>query len=419
MMKQTALPKDNAISFADSANIDAFSRIRVSNPQTLFESQAQYGFDQLRMDQGATGAGVAPAWSSNTRLVTLQVNAGGGGGTSFLQSFNYLPYQPGKSQCIYITGVMGSGTAGAVKRYGYGDANNGIFYEQNGVGGVQFNRRTSTSGGVVENAVTQANWNEDKFDGTGPSGVVLDPTKAFILVIDLQFLGMGRVRVGFDINGIIFYAHHFEFANVITVPYMQTASLPVMAEIIAAAALGGVATCSFKCSTVTSEGGYQFGLGREFSAEGTVTAASGARTHILSIRPKTTFNALTNRVLIIPAALEVIGGANPVLWELCIGVNFGATPPTWANVNATYSAVEFGINGTFVDLNAGIVIAAGYISSNTPASRSVAASEITTSYPITLDRAGAQRNLGTLSLLLTGLGGTSASRSTLNWFELR
>ena len=40
-------------------------------------------------------------------------------------------------------------------------------------------------------------------------------------------------------------------------------------------------------------------------------------------------------------------------------------------------------------------------------------------YPIALDRAGAVRANGTLSVLVTGIGGTSTCRTSINFKELR
>lgn len=402
----------------ESGYLDAFSRLRVSEAQTLFEVQCQYNTESLRMEAGATGAGVVPAHSANTRMVTLQVNSGGAGGTSFMQSFSYIPYQPGKSHFIALTGLIGAPVAGAVKRFGYGDAANGIFYEQNGTAGLQLNRRTSTSGGVVNNTVIQDNWNLDKLNGKGPSGITLDPTKVFILIIDLQYLGMGRVRVGFDIDGHVYYVHEFLHANLITTPYMQTATLPVVAELVAAAALGSAATAFFKCAQVASEAGFDLAIGRDFSAEGTATAASGSRTHILSLQPATTFNGLSNRGLFLPGNIEVLAGLNPVLWELCIGVGFSVAP-TYTAVNGNYSFMNAGTGGTYNNLTNGVVIMKGYVGVNTGAGRQASTRELTLSYPITLDRAGAVRALGTLSLLVTGVGGNSDCRASMNWREVR
>lgn len=408
-----------SIASSDTPAADAFGRLRVSNPSTIFETQSQYGLNPLRVQTGNSGAdAVAPSWSSSTRLITLGIVAGGTGGTSFLQSYEYLPYQAGKSQFVAITGVMRAATAGAVKRFGYGDASNGIFFEQNGTSGFQFNRRTSTSGVTVDNPVTQANWNLDKFDGSGPSGVNLDPTKCFILVIDLQYLGMGRVRIGFDVNGVIYYAHQFLNANVLSVPYMQTGTLPIVAEVVAAAGLAANANADFKCATVVSEGGLEVQSGRSFTVEGTVTAASGARTHILSLRPKTTFNGITNRGFFRMVNVDLLGGAAPVYYEIVVGAAFSVAP-TFADVNTSYSFTEAGTGGTFSNLTNGIVLASGYIGTASGNARYSLSEEVFLSVPITLDRAGAQRAMGTISILVTGIGGTSACRVAPEWIEIR
>jgi len=419
MIQSSAIvPTAFSINGSDSAAVDAFSRLRMSSPETLLDVQNQYNTEALRMESGATGAGVVPAHSASTRLVTLQVNAGGAGGTSFTQSFAYIPYQPGKSQLILLTGVMGAATAGAVKRFGYGDAANGIFYEQNGTNGLQLNRRTSTTGVVANNTVPQASWNIDPFNGTGPSGITISAANTFILVIDLQFLGMGRIRVGFDVAGVVYYAHQFLNANILTVPYMQTATLPLLAEIIAAAALGGAATAQFKCGAVISEGGFEGDTGRNFSNQSSATAANGARTHILSVRPSLTFNGFTNRGLFHLDDISILAGQAAVLWELVIGAAF-TVAPTFAANNATYSFMDVGTGGTFANLTTGVLVASGYVPNGTGVVRNTVAKDMLVSYPIVLDRAGAVRALGTMSLLVTGISGTSACQAAFNWHEVR
>ncbi len=399
------------VKLADSANLDAFSRLRTSHPIGLFAAQCQYDAEPLLFETGNTGSGTAPAHSATTRMVTLACT---GTGTSFIQSYEYVPYQAGKSQLIFVTGVIGAAVANTVTEVGVFDANNGLFIRQASDGTISAVRRTSITGSVVDNVIAQADWNLDKLDGTGASGITLDVTDAFILVIDAQFLAMGRVRFGFDIGGTLVYCHQSLHANVIAVPYMQTLSLPV--QMLLTSTGGTKNTTRFKCASVSSEGGFADDLGYSFStAEGTVTAASGARTHILSLRPLTTFNSLTNRARLKLSSVEILSGANPVFWELCIGSTF-TVAPTYAAVNATYSAFENGTGGT---LNAaGTVIASGYLTGS-GVSRSAASRELSARYPISLDRAGAVRANGTLSLLVSGLGGTSASRATFNFTEVR
>jgi hypothetical protein len=134
---------------------------------------------------------------------------------------------------------------------GYFDSLNGLFFRQTGTA-LSVVRRTSTSGSVVDNVVEQANWNLDKLDGTGASGFTLDDTKAQILFIDFQYLGMGRVRMGFDINGIIVYCHEFLNANVLDVPYMQSGTLPI-GILLTTTGTSVTKTSYFKCAAVHSE----------------------------------------------------------------------------------------------------------------------------------------------------------------------
>lgn len=410
-----------ATTYADSANLDAFSRLRTSNPENVFDVQNQYGIEATQIETGNSGTGVAPSFGANTRLIILQVGIGGAGGTSWAQSFEYIPYQPGKSQLVFMTGVMGPAVAGAVMRFGYGDDNNGIFYEKNGTGGVQFNRRTYVSGAVVNNPVVQADWNLDRLDGTGPSGVLLDTEKCFILIIDLQFLGMGRVRIGFDIDGVIRYAHEFRNANVLTTTYMQTATLPVRAEIIASAAIASTANAYFKCASVCSEGGFEISQGLDFTAEGTGTAPTAAPgSNILSLQPLTTFNGYTTRGLFVPESLEIYGGTNPIRYWVYYGVTW-AVEPAWASVNATYSFMQYATGaGTTPSIASAIAAFSGYLPSGA-SSRGLHSEDLGLRYPVTLNKAGAVRALGRISIFMQSLAvaASTDNRVTLNWREVR
>jgi hypothetical protein len=200
---------------------------------------------------------------------------------------------------------------------------------------------------------------------------------------------------------------------------MQSATLPVAAEIETVATVG-TPTLDWKCACVVSEGGFDIDpTSLASSGEATATAGSGTRTHLLSLRPATTFSGLVNRVRMILDDLHIlVTGNSPVFWELCVGATFSA-PPTWSAVNS-YSAFERGITGTFQDLTTagGSVISSGYVAAS--ASTKSAVNDIVSSnWPITLNRAGAQRALGTLTLLVTGIGGASACRGGINFFEVK
>jgi hypothetical protein len=400
----------NTVKLGDSASLDSFSRLRVSEPRPVGDYNLSYGLEPLIMEAIVSGAGNTVTHEANTLMGKLTLG-GANVGHSRIQSYRYHYYQPGRSHAVFATGVLGAAVANTVKRIGYFDAANGVFLQQDADGTIRFTLRTSTSGSVSDaNTVTSANWSDQP-------GWTIDPTKSIIIVFDLQFLGMGRVRCYEDRDGKLVKLHEFKNAQNLAVPYMQTATLPVRAEVVQTTT-AAAATMYFKCASVMTEGGTDDAAGFPFSrASGSITAASGARTHALSIQPALTYNSLANRMTVEIDSLDVVvTGSNPVLWELCVGdVLTGTT--TFNDVNGTYSGMQYNTAGTTSGTPA-VVLASGYTSATTQ-SRSVTSRRFVTRYPITLDAAGAARANGRLTVLLTGLGGSSATQVALNWKELR
>jgi hypothetical protein len=231
-------------------NVDAFGRIRVSQPYTLFDSQNRYIAD-AQYDTAVTGTG-ATAYQVNESAINLNVTAGGVG-SAIRQTYRSFPYQPGKGLLVLATFCMDGSTI-PTQRVGYFNADNGVFFQRAG-GTSSFVLRSSVTGSVSDaRTVAQSAWNGDKLDGTGASGITLDPTKSQILWMDFEWLGVGSVRCGFIINGEYIVCHTFTNANEITTTYMTTAILPVRYEITSVSAVA--ATLKQVCSSVMSEGGY-------------------------------------------------------------------------------------------------------------------------------------------------------------------
>jgi hypothetical protein len=145
----------------------------------------------------------------------------GGVGSVVRQTFRSFPYQPGKGLLVLATFVMDSSSSvNLTQRVGYFNEQNGVFFQR--VDGVySFVLRSYISGAVSDaRTVNQSSWNGDKLDGTGASGLTLDPSKAQILWMDFEWLGVGSVRCGFVINGQYVVCHTFTNANEITSVYM-------------------------------------------------------------------------------------------------------------------------------------------------------------------------------------------------------
>lgn len=236
-------------------NLDAFGRLRVSNPYTLFDSQNRYAIDPQY--DTSTASGGSTTYLPNESAVSLDVTTASGSEV-VRQTYRSFPYQPGKSLLVLTTFVMNAKKANLRQRVGYFGTQNGVYLEQNGTGAPRFVLRSYTGGSVSDaRFVEQNQWNGDKLDGTGPSGLTLDLSKCQILWFDFEWLGMGNVRCGFVINGQFVVCHTFFNANILNTVYMTTAILPIRLEITNTGATASASTLKQVCATVISEGGYQ------------------------------------------------------------------------------------------------------------------------------------------------------------------
>jgi len=404
------------VAAGNSPSIDAFDRWRVSNPATLFDAQQQYGFFSLLWEQQVAGTGALANQLARASL-SLQTGGTASGARCTLQTKANFRYQPGKSQLIIVTFVLGAGVSNCRRRVGYYDADDGIFLQQLGTV-LSLVRRTSTSGAPVDNAVAQTSWNLDKMDGTGPSGIKLDVTKSQILVIDLQWLGVGRVRVGFDIDGILYYAHEFKNANVLDVVYMSNPNLPVRAEIENTGVAGSTATLEFICCQVASEGGFEDQLGIQWSANRGATALGvTTRRPVLSIRAKTTGpNAKRNKGQILFRNADLIADDNSALVEIVL--NGSLTGASFAAVDANLSIAERDTAASAIA--GGQVVDSFYVpaASGVFGSSNANSGETSPYRRLPLVYSGLLSVQDVLSIVVTSVSGTSNINASMTWQEL-
>lgn len=333
---------------------DAFGRLQVSNPYTLFDSQNRYASDP-QFSTAVTGTGTT-SFLSNEATVKLEVTSGGVGSV-VRQSYRSMPYQPGKGLLVLATFVMdSSNSANLTQRVGYFNSANGVFFQKVD-GTYSFVLRSSVTGSVSDaRTITQANWNGDKLDGTGPSGLTLDPSKAQILWMDFEWLGVGSVRCGFVINGVFYLCHTFDNANIISNVYMTTAILPVRYEITSTSAVA--AYLKQICSTVISEGGYEQDsiehVARRTSIFTNIDTAADFYP-IVSIRLASSrlgAVVIPTRIQFQPTTLQN--------YEIALIKNPTLTGATWAATVPSDSNVEYDVAATAISA-AGTICQTGYI----------------------------------------------------------
>jgi hypothetical protein len=331
-------------------NVDAFGRVRVSAPYTIFDSQNRYAIDNQFDTSTATGG--STTYLPNESSVRMDVTTSSGSEV-VRQTYRCMPYQPGKGLLCLATFVMNTAKTGLRQRVGYFGTQNGVFIQQ-ADSTVSFVLRSYISGSVSDaRAVNQADWNGDKLDGTGDSGFTLDLTKAQILWMDFEWLGVGSVRCGFIIDGNYIICHTFENANDITSVYMTTAILPVRYEITNTAATASASSLKQICSSVVSEGGYeQTSIEHVARRTATLTGIGTTFLPLVSIRlASTALNAV-----VLPAKFNVMPTSSGDDFEVVLVKNAtGLTSASWAavasdaNVEMDTSATAMTV-GTIVDI---------------------------------------------------------------------
>ena len=390
---------------SNSTATDAFGRLRTSSPLTLFDSSHRYKDNGLWTT--ATGTGGTTTFDANAGLVTLNTTTASGS-SIVRETTKCFSYQPGKSLLVMSTFVMNAPQTNLRQRVGYYGASNGMFLEQDGTT-ISFVERSAVTGSTVDTKVAKASWNIDPMDGSGPSGYTLDLTKAQILWMDVEWLGLGTVRIGFIINGEFVHCHSFHHANLITSTYITTASLPLRYEITNTGATASTSVLKQICSTVLSEGGYELrglqqAIGTTITAPYSLTTA-GTFYPVISLRLKAA--ALDAIVILTAISLLGITSAN-YLWRIVATAT--TTGGTW--VPLTDSSVEYNLTGTAT--TGGRILAQGYFSSTNQSTTQIDVLKEAL-FRFQLERDGLTSTPYELSLILTASANTSTVHASMDW----
>jgi hypothetical protein len=393
-------------------SVDAFGRARVSEPYTLMDSF--HRFAENNKVNTANTAGGTYSFNSNTSSIDCTVTTTSGASV-YRETKRVFAYQPGKSLQIMTTFVMSPIKTNLRQRVGYFSSTNGLFLEQSD--DVYFVKRSSFTGAVVDTKAAQSTWNVDKLDGTGPSLLTLDLTQPQILWMDVEWLGVGSVRMGFVINGQMIHCHTFHHANIGPKgAYMQTACLPVRMEIENTGTTASNSTYKQICSTVISEGGYALaGKPRTIStpivSSSTVQlGTAGTFYPVVSIK----LNSTTLDSIVIPKQINVlpINSAN-YQWRLVNGATI--TGGVWANVTSD-STVQYNTNAT-ATMSGGDVLDQGFITSTVQAGGNFALNTENL-FQYQLERNSFTSTPTTLTLAVACGTATSNAAGSISWEEI-
>jgi len=335
---------------------DAFGRLRTSHVTTLFESQLTNDEQNKFWHTIKSGSGTT-TYLPNQSSLELEVTANNGD-MVIRQSKAYTRARLGKSHIIFITGNFNGGTNGVKKRLGYFDSENGVFFQMNGTV-LELVVRSKATGTVQEIAIPQTSWNIDKLDGSGESNVNIDTTFDQVFVFDIEWLGTGKVRAGFLLDGKITYVHEFKFANNQNTPYMTTATLPARFDIETDGT--NSATMKQTAAVIMTEGGSnEFPSIFDISNEIAPRQVMNSLTPIISIKPKNIHNNKKNRVVTILEEAEIYSQDDDIYYE--IRKDCSLSNSFWNDVDTLDSTVMYDHSSD--GFSGGEVVMKGYVKGN-------------------------------------------------------
>lgn len=329
---------------------------RVVTTQNVFESLFSFDKQSSIWDEAIVAGGTS-TFNPNTNSVDMTVNTAVGA-SAVRQTFRRVRYNPSRTVQFIAAGALGAPKAGVRKRIGQFDAQDGLFLEQDGLV-VSVVRRSSASGTVVDTKIPQSLWNIDKFDGTGPSGIIVDFSKHQAIYCQYAFQGFADICYGFYLNGQISFCHREQTSNTLSSPFMKTAHLPCRVEITNTAATASPTTLSYSSFVVKNEGEDSETEGRVLSySDGPLRTVTTTTTPVISVRLAPSYEKAIADLIATSIFVKTL---DEVIWTIWLNPTLSA--PAGVNlftVNASYTQID--INAT--SQTGGTELISGFLSQN-------------------------------------------------------
>lgn len=324
--------------------LDSFGKLRVSGATILGDYTFKEGL--LPGQFASRRVGAASIAHDDVAHCAVLTNTTASGDIVAFTSNVYHHYFPGISQLAVMTVAIGdAGKAGLTRRWGYFDASNGFMFAQvNGVFRVQVRSDRSGAAALISD-VAQADFNVDRVDGTGPSGMTISLLDDNIFWIDVQWLGAGRVRFGTYYQGQRVICHEYYHEGNGGLPHSTSGSLPICYAQINTGTTASSSEMRAWCAAVLSEATIDIttlGVNKLATFEKTLDVAawvaSGASyAYVGTLTPQVNIGNHANRSVYFPAHFQALAwdeAGNDVRCELEVYVDPVLTGASWAPVEA-------------------------------------------------------------------------------------
>lgn len=390
---------------------DAFGRLQVSQMQAAgeyYHINDELASKYWSLAQGGGSITYIPQESM------VRYSCGTASGDLAQRTTNqYHPYKPGTSQLIYWSISCGdAGKANVLREWGYYDDFNGFGFRLNGTT-LQAFLRSDVTGTVVERVVSKANWSEiNNLD------FPLDVSKANLYWADMEWLGVGRVRMGVvDPTGRRITTHIFENANESSLVYMRSGNLPLRWRQENVGISASTSEMKVSCAVVLTESADIKYSGRAFhhSPAAPIPVTNSAEyVPFLSFRPKLTYNGIPNRIIGMHEAFDFCAIGDPL--HVAIFVNpTTMTGVSWSDTIVPGSLLQVDESSTAISQD-GTLIESFLVGANQSIRFSLG-DRIEKSFGLPADGVSQPTFVFAVKLLKTG--GASSLFYTKYWKEVR
>jgi len=383
------------------------NRLKISPYQTVFFNTFQYGKETDVWDERIVGVGIASHSTSSSNVV---MEVGSTAGSKVIrQTKNVMRYIPGRGATLAFAIRLDTPQVGIRRRFGLFDDSNGVFFEDNG-GTYSYVIRSSVTGIVTERRVTRENWNGEKFDGNGWTGVTADPTKQQMISINYEWYGAGIVQFNWLMKNETISSHTFDNSNNNDRVWCSTPFLPIRCEIENITGVAGTHYLYQGSNSLIQEGEPEkLGtlLSISNSIAGTTMADSDTFYPIISIRLKST---QLSAVMLLRSLQAATNDNTNVYWRLY--ENATLTGGTWVDHPDPNSFMQYNITQSAI--SGGTDILSGFTITG-----SSALVEIDNRAALQLGRSGIGTISDTYTIACASPNVNKKALAVLNWIEQR
>ena len=383
------------------------NRLKVAPFQTVFFNTFQYGKETDVWDERVTGVGTA-TYNANSSNVVMEVGSTAGSKV-VRQTKQVMRYIPGRPATLAFAIRLEAPTPGVRRRFGLFNDTDGAFFEDDG-GTYSYVLRNTTSGITTETRVTRDDWNGEKFDGNGWTGVTADPSKQQMISINYEWYGAGTVDFAWLMKGETIKSHTFDNSNVQDRVWCSTPFLPIRCEIENVTGAAGTHYLYQGSNSLIQEGEPEK-LGTLLSISAPITGKTLPLANtfypVISLRLK---SSALQAVMLLRSLQAVTNDNTNVYWRLY--ENSTLTGASWTDHPDPNSFMQYDTTATAI--TGGQALLSGFTISG-----GASLVDIDSKAAIQLGRSGIGTISDTYTLACASPNTNKAALAVLNWIEQR